>query len=482
MEIAVARGDGIGPEIMEAALAVFHAAGVPLSCHVVETGKEVYERGMTSGMTDQTREVVERCGVLFKGPLETPKGKGAKSVNVTARKLWSTYANKRVFKTLPGVETLWSKAGLEIDLTMLRENIEDTYGAIEHMQTHDVAQCPHFITRPGSLQLHRTAFEIARPKGARRVTCGHKANIMKLTDGLFLETFYEVAREYPELRSDDLIVDNLAMALASRPQEFDVVVLPNLQGDILSDLCAALVGGLGYAPSANLGEHICVFEAVHGTAPDIAGKGLANPTALLLSGCMMLRHVGLARSAARIEAAVGPALRALSRPLDLATPAPRPHTRSFAEAFIANLPPEADFAHLQDDLDDRLHIPPVLQPQRMMSTPKLHAETCGGADLFVESTETAEAVSEHNKPLLGDDLQLTMISNRGTQVWPLASRFTECVNHYRVRIEARPGVAELSGFQLLSLAASIDPVIRVCSMEMLMSVGENRGCSLAQGQ
>jgi len=259
IEVAVARGDGIGPEIMDAVLQVFDAVGAPIRPRFVGMGRSVHERDLSIKMTPDAQAAVETLGVLFKGPLETRKGKGAKSVNVTARKLWSAFANKRVFKTLPGVSTLWSRAGIPIDTTMIRENIEDTYGAVEHMQTHDVAQCRRFTTRPGSLQLHRTAFEQARRKGAKRVTCGHKANIMKLTDGLFLETFYEVARDHPDLKADDLIVDNMAMKLATDPQEFDVVVLPNLQGDILSELAAALVGGLGYAPAANIGEHICVF-------------------------------------------------------------------------------------------------------------------------------------------------------------------------------------------------------------------------------
>ncbi len=178
-------------------------------------------------------------------------------------------ANKRVFQTLHGVDTVFSKAGIPIDITVVRENIEDTYGGIEHMLTPDVALSRRFITKPGSMQVIRYAFEMAQQKKARRITCGHKANIMKLTDGLFLECFYEVAKEYPDLKSDDIIVDDLCMKLVTRPDTFDTVVLTNLQGDIVSDLCAGLVGGLGFAPSANIGDHISIFEAVHGTAPGI---------------------------------------------------------------------------------------------------------------------------------------------------------------------------------------------------------------------
>ena len=272
MKIAVAKGDGIGPEIMQAVLDIFNAAAVPLQYEVVEMGKWVFDKGYSNGMTPEAQRVIESCGILFKGPMETPKGKGVKSVNVTARKTWNTYANKRVFQTLHGVDTVFSKAGIPVDITVVRENIEDTYGGIEHMLTHDVALSRRFITRPGSLQVIKYAFEMARKKNARRITCGHKANIMKITDGLFLKCFYEVAADYPELKADDVIVDDLCMKLVTRPDIFDVVVLTNLQGDIVSDLCAGLVGGLGFAPSANIGDHICIFEAVHGTAPDIAGK------------------------------------------------------------------------------------------------------------------------------------------------------------------------------------------------------------------
>ena len=250
MKIAVAKGDGIGPEIMEAVLSIFKANGIGLEYVFVDMGKWVFDKGFSNGMTPEAQETIEELGILFKGPMETPKGKGVKSVNVTARKTWNTYANKRTFQSLHGVDTVFSKAGIPIDLTIVRENIEDTYGGIEHMLTHDVALSRRFITRPGSLQLIRYAFEMAQQKKAKRITCGHKANIMKLTDGLFLECFYEVAKEFPDLKADDKIVDDLAMQLVVKPQQFDVIVMTNLQGDIISDLCAGLVGGLGFAPSA----------------------------------------------------------------------------------------------------------------------------------------------------------------------------------------------------------------------------------------
>ena len=338
MKIAVAKGDGIGPEIMEAVLKIFDANKVPLEYEIVDMGKWVFDKGFSNGMTPEAQQTIERLGILFKGPMETPKGKGVKSINVTARKTWNTYANKRVFQTLHGVDTVFSKAGIPIDITIVRENIEDTYGGIEHMLTHDVALSRRFITRPGSLQLIRYAFEMAQQKNARRITCRHKANIMKITDGLFLECFYEVAKEYPELKADDVIVDDLCMKLVTRPDTFDVVVLTNLQGDIVSDLCAGLVGGLGFAPSANIGDHICIFEAVHGTAPDIAGKNIANPTALLLSGFAMLRHLGLMRKCSHYRKCV--AVYTWNRAYTPAILAikinPAFNTTQFAEAIIGN--------------------------------------------------------------------------------------------------------------------------------------------------
>src|ERR1700712_2834672 len=336
-KIAVAKGDGIGPEIMDAVLTIFKAAKVPLEYEFVDMGKWVFDKGFSNGMTPEAQHSIETLGILFKGPMKTPKGKGVKSINVTARKTWNTYANKRTFQTLTGVNTVFSKAGIPIDITIVRENIEDTYGGIEHMLTHDVALSRRFITRPGSLQLIKYAFEMARKKQASRITCGHKANIMKLTDGLFLEVFYEVAKEYPELKADDVIVDDLCMKLVTRPDVFDVVVLTNLQGDIVSDLCAGLVGGLGFAPSANIGDHISIFEAVHGTAPDIAGKNIANPTALLLSGIAMLLHVGLTENSAIIENALLYTLESGIHTGDFGDKSIKSvNTTEFAEAVIAN--------------------------------------------------------------------------------------------------------------------------------------------------
>jgi len=485
IKISVAKGDGIGPEIMDAVLKIFNAANVPLDYEFIDMGKRFYDKGFSTGMTPEAKESVETTGILFKGPMETPKGKGVKSINVTARKTWSTFANRRHFKSLNGVETVFSKASIPIDITIARENIEGTYGGIEHMLTHDVALCRRFITRPGSEQVHRFAFEMARKEGFTKVTCAHKANIMKITDGLFLEVFYEVAKEFPEIEANDIIVDDLAMKLVAKPQLFQVVVLTNLQGDIMSDLCAGLVGGLGFAPSANIGENISIFEAVHGTAPDITGKNIANPTALLLSSLMLLRHLGLMEHAAKIENALLCTLENGIHTGDFGNKNTKNYnTIEFADAIIANLGnvPKANQARI--GISNVVYKKPIKPAhQKIMVSKKLNneTETIVGVDLFVESNQTAAEIAPVIQQHLSGNLKLVMISNRGTQVWPTGSVFTECVNHYRVRIETE-NKQQTNLAQMLNLSAAIGNNIYISSVEILRNYGDKPGYSLAQGQ
>ncbi|HXB93921.1 MAG TPA: isocitrate/isopropylmalate family dehydrogenase [Puia sp.] len=483
MKIAVAKGDGIGPEIMDAVLRIFNAGKVPLEYLLVDMGKWVFDRGFSNGMTPEAKLTIEDLGILFKGPMETPKGKGVKSVNVTARKTWNTYANKRVFQTLHGVDTVFSRAGIPIDITIVRENIEDTYGGIEHMLTQDVALSRRFITRPGSLQVIKYAFEMAKKKGARRITCGHKANIMKLTDGLFLECFQEVAREYPGLKSDDIIVDDLAMKLVVRPQDFDVVVLTNLQGDIISDLCAGLVGGLGFAPSANIGDHIAIFEAVHGTAPDIAGKNIANPTALLLSGIAMLRHLGLMENAAVIENAL---LYTLEQGVHTGDFGDRDtaslNTSDFAETIIRNFGRTPE--HMARPLLPNAPVTPTafrLSRNEMMVSEEMQQEDIVGVDLFIESSGQPEFIAKKCQRHAGVKFQLINISNRGTQVWPTGSIYTNLVNQYNVRFESIDG-SPLNQQDVLGLYVSLSGDFKICSSELLNAWGGKKAYSLAQGQ
>ncbi|MCX6290039.1 MAG: NADP-dependent isocitrate dehydrogenase [Bacteroidetes bacterium] len=483
MKIAVAKGDGIGPEIMEAVIAIFNAAKVPMEYVMVDMGKWVFDKGFSNGMTPEAKQTIEDLGILFKGPMETPKGKGVKSVNVTARKTWNTYANDRKFQTLSGVDTVFSKAGIPIDLTIVRENIEDTYGGIEHMLTQDVALGRRFITRPGSEQVIRYAFEMAKKKGARRITCGHKANIMKLTDGLFLEVFKEVAKEYPELKSDDVIVDDLCMKLVSRPDLFDVIVLTNLQGDIVSDLCAGLVGGLGFAPSANIGDHISIFEAVHGTAPDIAGKNIANPTSLLLSGLSMLRHLGLMEQAVVIENALLYTLESGIHTGDFGDKnIPSVNTTVFAQAIIDNFGKQPK--HNPKPFLPNFYVTPTnfkLEHNPMLQSDLRDQHKIVGVDFFIESSDQPKIIADKCLTHASESLTLVTITNRGTQVWPSGSVFTNLVNQFYCRFET-VNEAPLSQDQVIDLYRSLAKDFKICSLEVLNMWADKKAYSLAQGQ
>lgn len=484
VKISVAKGDGIGPEIMDAVIRIFDAASVPLSYEYIDMGKKFYEAGFSTGMTPEAKVSVETNGVLFKGPMETPKGKGVKSINVTARKTWSTFANRRHFRSLNGVDTVFSKAGIPIDITIVRENIEGTYGGVEHMLTQDVALCRRFITRPGSIQVHRFAFEMAKREGFSKVTCAHKANIMKLTDGLFLETFYEVAKEYPEIEANDVIVDDLAMKLVAKPQQFEVVVLTNLQGDIMSDLCAGLVGGLGFAPSANIGEHISIFEAVHGTAPDITGKGIANPTALLLSGLMMLRYLGLMDEANKIENALLFTLESGAHTGDFGDRSTASlNTMQFSDAIIGNLGKVPSIGAARDSRSKAGFIKPIapVEQKVMVGSNDKEETRLVGLDVFYESRNTAAVDAPLIQKSIPEGFKMVMISNRGTQVWPTGSVFTECVDQYRLRIEVLEG-KETNQAELFAIADSIAKNMFVSSVELLRYFNGKPGYSLAQGQ
>ncbi len=482
-KIAVAKGDGIGPEIMDAVLHIFKANNVPLEYETVEMGKWVFDKGFSTGMTQEAQDTIEKLGILFKGPMETPKGKGVKSINVTARKTWNTYANKRTFQSLHGVDTVFSKAGIPIDITIVRENIEDTYGGIEHMLTNDVALSRRFITRPGSMQVIRYAFEMAKQKGARRITCGHKANIMKLTDGLFLDCFNEVAKEYPMLKADDIIVDDLCMKLVIKPQEFDVVVLTNLQGDIVSDLCAGLVGGLGFAPSGNVGDHICIFEAVHGTAPDIMGKNIANPTALLLSGLGMLRHLGLVKNAAEIENALLYTLENGVHTGDFGSKEkPSVNTTEFANAIIANFGKQPEFgAKTSTENLPKLQTNFSLSENPMIESNMVENYDIVGVDIFLASDEQPKIIADKLLKHCSNLFKLVSISNCGTQVWPKGSNYTNLVNQYGCRFESVDATF-VTQIDILELQKRIVADFKICSTEILNQQEGKKMYSLAQGQ
>ncbi|HKP68027.1 MAG TPA: isocitrate dehydrogenase (NAD(+)) [Pyrinomonadaceae bacterium] len=297
--VTLIPGDGIGPEIVAATVRILEAAGLDFAWETHILGAQALEKFGTT-LPDETTESIKRNKVALKGPQMTPVGKGFTSVNVGLRKALDLYANVRPIKNLPNVPCRYEN----VDLVIVRENTEGLYAGLEHTVIPGVVESLKIITEKASTRISRYAFEYARSHGRKKVTCVHKANIMKLSDGLFLECFRKMAEEYPEIEADDKIVDNCCMQLVIKPEQFDVLVLENLYGDIVSDLCAGLIGGLGLAPGANIGEQGAVFEAVHGSAPDIAGQGLANPTALLMSAIMMVRHLGEMDAAARIEKAM----------------------------------------------------------------------------------------------------------------------------------------------------------------------------------
>ncbi|WP_071520404.1 isocitrate/isopropylmalate dehydrogenase family protein [Neomoorella thermoacetica] len=297
--VTLIPGDGTGPELIAAARRVLEASGAELEWEVMAAGEGAQEK-YGSVLPEETLASIRKNGVALKGPITTPVGTGFRSVNVALRKELDLYANVRPFRNLPNVPSRYQG----VDLVIYRENTEDLYAGVEHMVGEDAAESIKIITRKGSERIARAAFEYARRQGRKRVTAGHKANIMKFSDGLFLRTFYEVARDYPEITADDRIVDNLSMQLVQKPEQYDVLVLPNLYGDILSDLCAGLVGGLGVAPGANIGEKAAVFEPIHGSAPKYAGQNKVNPLATILSGVMMLEHLGEKEAAARIQRAI----------------------------------------------------------------------------------------------------------------------------------------------------------------------------------
>jgi isocitrate dehydrogenase (NAD+) len=297
--ITLIPGDGIGPEVSAAVVRIIEASGVEVQWETHFAGAQALEK-FGNTLPDDLLESIKRNKVALKGPITTPVGKGFTSVNVGLRKTLDLYANLRPVRALPNVPCRYP----ELDLVVVRENTESLYAGLEHTVVPGVVESIKIITEKASTRIARFACEYARREGRKKVTAVHKANIMKLSDGLFLDCFRKVATEYPEIEADDKIVDNACMQLVMRPEQFDIMLLENLYGDIVSDLCAGLVGGLGLVPGANIGELGAVFEAVHGSAPDIAGQGIANPTALLQSGILMLRYLGERDAAERVEKAM----------------------------------------------------------------------------------------------------------------------------------------------------------------------------------
>ena len=347
-------------------------------------GASLFAKGVTTGVPDETLSSIARNRVVLKSPLETPSGHGGKSANVTLRKYFETYGNIRPARELPGIVTPFTGRG--IDLVVVRENVEDVYTGVEHMQTPNVAQCLKLISRKGCEKIVRLAFELARAEGRKSVLCVHKANIMKLTEGMLKRVFDEIASDYTGIKGDHMIVDNCAHRLVITPERFDVIVATNMNGDILSDLTAGLIGRLGLAPSANLGDDIAIFEAVHGSAPDIAGQNKANPTALALAAAMMLRHLGRFDAAPSLEHAL---LHTIGvdgvRTGDIAGKNPAAGTDHFTDKVIANLGRRVEAWTTRS-------YRPLSMPKITVPPPAPKCRAVVGVDVFIETSVTPEAL------------------------------------------------------------------------------------------
>lgn len=476
--ITVARGDGIGPEIMDATLRVLDAAGARLAIEEIAIGEAVYLTGNSAGIAPAAWESLRRTRVFLKAPITTPQGGGFKSLNVTVRKTLGLYANVRPCVAYhPFVATKHPA----MDVVIVRENEEDVYGGIEHRQTDEVYQCLRLITRPGTEKIVRYAFEYARRNGRRKVTCFTKDNIMKMTDGLFHQVFTEVAAEYPEIEHEHWIVDIGAAKLADTPEAFDVLVLPNLYGDILSDVAAQIAGSVGLAGSANIGTEAAMFEAIHGSAPRRAGQDVANPSGMLLAGVMMLAHIGQPEVAARVHNAW---LRAIEDGVhtydiyDAAASREKVGTRAFADAVIARLgqgPQRLTPARYGSDAT------PMAPPPLVARAPA--AKALAGVDVFLHWRErSADALGTALRELDGDGLALAMISNRGTKVWPDGAPETFCVDHWRCRFMA-DGAGAATNAQVLALLGRIHAAgFDFVKTEHLYTFDGQPAYSLGQGQ
>jgi isocitrate dehydrogenase len=473
--VTLIPGDGIGPEVANAARRIVEASGAPIDWDVHEAGAEVFRKGLPTGVPQETIDSIARTRVVLKGPLETPVGFGEKSANVTLRKLFETYANIRPARELPAVPTPYSGRG--IDLVVVRENVEDLYAGIEHMQTPGVAQCLKLISRKGCEKIVRLAFEFARAEGRRSVACATKSNIMKLTEGLLKRTFEDIAPEYPDIESWHVIVDNCAHQLVKRPEQFDVIVTTNMNGDILSDLSSGLIGGLGFAPSANLGSDVAIFEAVHGSAPKYAGKDVINPTAMIGAAVMMLRHLALFEQAAAIENALLVTLEDGVLTRDVVGDEGATGTVAFTDAIIERLGRHSPSYHQRDFRPLRLpHVPsdPAFVHARSRRTV--------GADVFVEWDGTPGALGAHVEQLLESaPLALAMIDNRGTRVYPPTGTPTDCVDAWRCRLVVRDG-ADLRDGDLLAVLGRFGPPASFTHVEKLHVFDGAEGFTRAQGE
>ena len=475
--VTLARGDGIGPEITSAVLAILEAAGADLTFEEVDLGEQQFLAGHSSGIPPEAWATIRKNPVFLKAPITTPLGGGYKSLNVTLRKSLNLFANVRPSKSYaPFVP---SRAP-GMNLVIVRENEEDLYAGIEHQQTPEVTQVLKLITRPGSERIVRYAFEYAQAYGRKKVTCMTKNNIMKHTDGLFASVFREISAEYPDIASDHQIIDIGAARVADSPEDFDVIVTLNLYGDILSDIASQVSGSVGIGGSANVGEHVSMFEAVHGSAPDIAGKDIANPSGLLVAATQMLVHLGQASVAETIKNAWLVTLEEGIHTADLydaAISTQKVGTRGFADALIANLG----------------RTPSTLAPVRYQSRAISLAspapvprgvKSLVGVDVFLDWTSLTRAPDALGEGLVAaaEGWRLKMITNRGVKVWPGGIPETFCTDHWRCRFVPEDD-SIVANRDIVSLLGNLDAAgFDTIKTENLYTFDGRRGYSLGQGE
>src|SRR5438105_1049928 len=460
-KITVLPGDGIGPEVVDSALAIIKATGVAVEFEKCDAGARAFQKGIVTGIPKETIQSIERTKVVLKGPLETPIGYGNRSANVTLRTLFETYGNIRPVRELPGVQTAFT--GRALDIVIVRENIEDLYAGIEYMQTPGVAESLKLISREGCEKIVKLAFAFAIAEGRKAVHCATKSNILKLTEGLLQHTFEELGPKYPSITSKQILIDNAAHQLAMRPEQFDVIVTTNMNGDILSDLTSGLTGGLGFAPSANIGNDVSIFEAVHGSAPDIAGKNKANPTALVLSGAMMLRHIGEGKAANDVEQAVLVTLESGIRTNDMIGVKQPASTTDFTQAVISNLGKTSRVSPPKKYT--KVELPP---PQLGVNVVAAKGRKLAGLDIYIESDMEPKALaSDLEKITISSPLALQMITNRGAMVFPGDGRRVSLVDHYRCRFVLRDGATKLGDAEILSLLGAVGGKHRWMHIEKL---------------
>lgn len=484
--IVVARGDGIGPEITEATLRVLKASGAALDIEEIQIGRRVYEQGLTSGIEPGAWDKLRDAGVFLKAPITTPQGGGYKSLNVTTRKTLGLYANVRPCVSYhPAIAT--RHPGM--DVVIIRENEEDTYAGIEHRQTREVQQCLKLITRPGCERIVRYAFDYAVKNNRKKITCMSKDNIMKQTDGLFHRVFDEIAAEYPQIETEHMIIDIGAARLADEPGRFDVIVTGNLYGDIISDIAAQLTGSVGLAGSANIGSSCAMFEAIHGSAPDIAGMDIANPSGMILASVMMLVHLGQVEPAARIHNAWLRTIEDGVHTRDMARGIPSTSiagTREFASAVIDRL------GLMPQTLSAVTYAAPEAAPasdataKAEIPLPHREVKQLVGVDVFLDWDEAGrnpEVLGSKLQQLAGGDFTLKMISNRGVKVFPDGHPETFCTDHWRCRFLPVDPSQPCTHTDILGLLARLDAAgLDFIKTENLYTFDGQRGYSLGQGE